>query len=147
MNDQDYDAGKSERATRMVNDALEEMHRRRSEYRRARRMDSVTRNMQASFQSAVVDVYDEIYPYRKKVKDQWDEFKLDQIHHLDNRRIETQDCQTAGGKIKVSTGTEPYRIPCNQLLTWSKCLDDVARDLGFSAPFDVDTAELHEAEV
>ena len=147
MNDDDYEPRKAERATKMVNDALEEMHRRRSEYRRARRMGSVTRQMQAAFQSAVVDVYDELYPYRNRVEEQWKEYQLDAIHKLDNEQIQRQEFNTAGGKIETQTSTEPYRIPCQKLLTWSKHLDDVARDLGFSAPFGLDTADLDEAEV
>ena len=110
-------------------------------------MNAVSKSMQASFQAAVVDVYDELYPYRHKVEELWTENNLNQIHAYDNQKIEKTEYSSKGGRMSVEMRTEPYRIPCEWLLNWSKDLDDVARELGFSAPFGVETADLNEGVV
>ncbi|PCR89448.1 hypothetical protein CP557_02180 [Natrinema ejinorense] len=117
----------------MVNDALEEMHRRRAEYRRAKAVGAVTKQLQASFQSAVVSVYDELLPHRDRVEETWEDYNLDQVHTLANAKITNQKVDTTGGRIKQISESKPYRIPCQKLLEWSHQFDEIAGELGFSS--------------
>ncbi len=124
---------RSRRPTQMVNDALEEMHRRRAEYRRAKAVGTVTKQLQAGFQSAVVSVYDELLPHRDRVQEKWESYELDRIHTLASAQITSQTVETTGGRIKQTTESRPYRIPCQKLLEWSHQFDEIARELGFAS--------------
>lgn len=133
MSDDDEIPRRTERSTRMVQDALEEMHRRRAEYRRARIVGSVTVQQQAAFQAAVVGVYDELRPHKDRVEDRWQQYRIDQINQLANSVTRSQSVSTNGGRVTHETVEKPYRIPCSHLLEWSHCLDEIARELGFAS--------------
>jgi hypothetical protein len=135
------DETETNRASRMVYDALEEMHRRRKEYWRAKTVGAVTENLQATLQSAVVDVHDELRPYRGKVEEQWTEDELDTLPKLAASTVRSPSMSTTGGRVQVQESTDPYRIQCWRLVEWSYALDEVARDLGFEAPTKEETPE------
>lgn len=129
------------RANRRVQDALDEMHARRAEFRRALQVHQVDQGLHLRFQQAVLDVYDELRPYRDEVEDEWGdatpyEEGLDALVSLAGRTTETSSVQVSNGVLRRQVSRDPYRIPAGELVQTSYDLDEIACELGFGPEID-----------
>lgn len=147
MSSTDEDGPTSTRADRRVQDALDELHYRRAEFRRALQLQQVSTEIHLRFQQAVLDVHDELRPYREEVDDQWAEATpyeggLEVLPGLVDRVETVTDVTVSGGVPTREERTEPVQIPERALLEISYDLDDIASALGFGS--DTDTETPHE---
>lgn len=129
------------RADRRVQDALDAMHGQRADFRRARQVGRVSERLHLSFQQSVLDVYDELRPYREEVEDEWDEATpyeggLDALPQAAEQTVERSSVTSQGGVVRREASVEPYQIPGDVLLESSYDLDDVACELGFGSEID-----------
>lgn len=132
------------RAERRVQDALDGLHQQRAEFRRALRLNQISRRMHLRFEQAVLDVYEELLPYRDEVEEEWVDAMdldsgLDALPELAARTRSASDVVVQNGVPQRTVSTEPVMIPPQTLLTASYELDGVADELGFGTEIEQET--------
>lgn len=129
------------RADRRVQDALDELHHCRAEFRRSLQLGSITESMHLRFQQAALDVHDELRPYRDDVEDEWQEATpyeggLAVLPGLAGRTTTEQSVTMQNGVPQTDASTRPVPIQPRVLLEISHDLDDIAAELGFGSEID-----------
>lgn len=91
----------------------------------------------AELESEVRTMYEDLEAYREHeaVAETWDRFQLDQIPRLCARRYEVEDDDLGHFGIRSSgTTTEIERAPVDHLLTWTRGIKRILKDLGLTVP-------------
>lgn len=130
-----------------VQAVLEEMHATRQEFLRSLQAGMLTQRSQLRMQSRLLDVVEELRPYRKRAKSRWqsagplDDGLQSIEQHLQPREQEVEK-PVGFGRTKVETEQIPTTMEPMQMITLSQELDEIAEEIGFEPAPDVDPGEV-----
>lgn len=144
----------NERATaRRVQEALQAMHAERSEFLRAVQAGVADERDHLRFQARILDVREELVPFRNKASEMWEdatafeEVGLDALPRLLQPRQVTEQKEVGLGRVAIKTRQEPQTLTADHLRQISEELDEIANEIGFEpaptvSPGDVDGGML-----
>jgi len=139
----DVDLGDAnERATtRRVQDSLDGMHRERQRFNRARATGTLDVEGRLAMQNAVIDVYEELAPFKHRIEDDAWADAVEFKHGEDDEsaplpdavaaRVVTRTREVGFGRVQTDTEHEPVLVDPADLHDMSEDLDEIAREMGF----------------
>lgn len=130
------DADRGSAADRLIYDAREQLQAVRREFWRQRVTGTVSPRVKQELAVASLTLYDILWEHRdeQKIRNEWEESHVDQLRELLDETVAVES-QTAGDSPNSKTETRPAIMSADAdwLLSMSKRLDELAKDLGFGA--------------
>lgn len=150
-------------ALQKVEQAMLRVGAARQQFIEANQSSNLTDRILRQFHAAVMNYYLELRPYRQNalISEEWETATLwhrdgEEVEGLDHLRSwvsrkRQSESKNPGRGTSSSQNVEPDRLPAEDLLRISLLLDDLAYELGFSAPTkeqtpndDADRSDLRE---
>jgi hypothetical protein len=137
------DDNDTSRMGRLVSQARVQMQQARSQYWGEGSSGHVSESTLQDLRSSLLQYYDVLREHRseKAIKEEWDSKEFDQLPEMISTKV-TVESDTAGHGSGSSEDTVPYiqTLSAKELVDISYELDDVAKELGFTAAVDEHTS-------
>jgi hypothetical protein len=153
--DEDGDQRREKTATsRRIQTKITEMHERRAEFLRALQAGTPQTATILGFQTSLVELSEALRPFRDQADGRWQQAGPDGFEGLLDRlptlaaATTTTGVETVGfGRRKRVTREEPQTLDDQTLLTLSRDLDEIAREIGFETEPEQPSERVHGGDI